>query len=115
MNNWDQLHNLSSPDIGYNVMRLSKHASGMTALRTMFPAGEADEMNFVLFSTSGTHGTYRTIEEEEQEPGSGVTFVIIHPRLVTSRYGTVYPVTPEDFQFLRNLRASSRKAVSEIG
>jgi len=115
MNNWDQLHNPSSPDIGYNVMRLNKDASGMTVLRKMFPLAKADDMNFVLFSTSGTHGTYRTIEEEEQEPGYGITFLIIHPRLVTSRYGTVYPVTPEDFQFLRKLRESSRKAVADIG
>ncbi len=36
----------------------------MAALREFFPNG-ADPMNFVLFSTSGVHGTYATIEEIE--------------------------------------------------
>jgi hypothetical protein len=39
--------------------------SSMAALRDFFPTGTANTMNFVLFSTSGVHGTYTTIEEIE--------------------------------------------------
>ena len=83
----------------------------MELLRTVFPDAEANEMNFCLFSTSGVHGTYRTIEEEEIDPGVGVTFVIIHPRLVTMQYGVAKPKTLDDFVFLKKLRQSSKDVV----
>lgn len=83
----------------------------MAALKDMFTTGDADEMNFVVFSTSGTHGSYRTLEEEEAEPGRGVTFLVVQPRLVITRYGVVYPESLEDFFFLKKLRATSREAM----
>ncbi|AXH59866.1 hypothetical protein [Pseudomonas amygdali] len=86
----------------------------MAALKAMFPTGAADDMNFVLFSTSGTHGSYRTLEEEEVEPGQGVTFMVVQPRLVITRYGVVYPESKDDFAFLKNLRSTSREAVLGI-
>lgn len=88
---------------------------GMGLLRSIFPDGEADEMNFCLFSTSGVHGTYRTIEEEEEEQLIGITFLIVQPRVVAMHYGEVYPASPEDFEFLKKLRRSSKEAVSRIG
>ncbi len=99
----------------YNITRLNQHADGMEALKALFPDGKANSMNFILFSTSGVHGTYQTIEEEEIDPGTGITFVVVHPRLVALRYGNVEPQTPEDFAFLRSLRASSRKIMKAIG
>lgn len=101
--------------------------NGMAALRAMFPIGEADDLNVVLFSTSGVHGMYTTIEEAEagvlrgnkDEEGEDwtphVTFLIIHPRIVCLRYGNCEPQTPEDFAWLKHLRASSWKALAEIG
>lgn len=101
------------------------HGEGMEALRTMFPDGVANEMNFVLFSTSGIHGSYLTIEEHEAEPicqeggedvfENEVTFVIVQPRLVAMRYGKVFPKTEEDYVFLKKLRQTSWDAVLEIG
>lgn len=100
---------------------------GIEALREMFPTGEADELNFVLFSTSGVHGTYRTIEEEEAalpdcgsdqcayEHRLGVTYIIVQPRLVAMRYGNCRPESPDDLEFLKKLRASSWALVSSIG
>ena len=98
---------------------------GMEALRTMFPKGEADQMNFVLFSTSGVHGSYTTIEEHESEPvyieegeiyqENTVTFVIVQPRIVAMRYGVACPKSPEDYAFLKKLRQSSWEAVAKIG
>ncbi len=92
---------------------------GMEALRTMFPEGEADRLNFVLFSTSGVHGSYTTIEEHEAEPlydqDNTVTFVIVQPRLVAMRYGGVCPKSKEDYAFLKKLRQSSWDVVAKIG
>jgi hypothetical protein len=101
----------------YNIMRCASH-EGMALLREMFPDGEADEMNFVLFSTSGIHGTYTTIEDIEREPeewGNLLTFLVVQPRIVCTRYGLCAPETPEDFAFLKKLRASSHAAMRQIG
>ena len=80
----------------YNIF----NANGIGALKNFFPDAEADEMNFVLFSTSGVHGTYNTIEESErflrgklglavkdEEGFSEITFLIVQPRIVCLRYG----------------------------
>lgn len=103
--------------------------NGMAALHRMFPKGEADDMNFCLFSTSGVHGTYTTIEEAEREFTANqdinldeedktephVTFLIVHPRICCLRHGNCYPRTVDDFAFLKKLRGSSWEAVQTIG
>lgn len=99
---------------------------GMAALRAMFPKGTADEMNVCLFSTSGVHGSYGTIEEAETEWVKGtdeygdpadpnVTFLIVQPRICCLRYGNCEPRTTEDFAFLKRLRQSSWDALQAIG
>lgn len=102
----------------YSVIRVES-SEGMDRLRSVFPDGEANGMNFVLFSTSGVHGTYTTIEETEQEVKNGeqggLTFLIVHPRLVTMQYGECYPSTEDDFAFLKRLRQSSSIVASKIG
>lgn len=95
--------------------RLVDDQQGMAALRAMFPKAEADGDNLVMFSTSGVHGTYLTIEEEQADPCAGVTFLIIKPRLVVTHYGVAHPKTEEDFAFLKKLRATSWTVMSEIG
>jgi hypothetical protein len=108
----------------YTIFGVKREAIGMQALRGMFPDGKADAMNFVLFSTSGVHGTYNTIEEAEttilgkaapDEACSSVTFLIVHPRIVALRYGECDPETPEDIAFLKRLRKTSHAAMSRIG
>lgn len=110
---WRALHGESGH---YNITALISDEYGMDALRAMFPAGGAsvNEINFVLFSTSGVHGTYGTIEWAEREQSS-VTFLIVHPRLVSLRYGNATPETPEDFEFLKDLRAASWREIAQIG
>lgn len=110
---WRALHGESGH---YNITELISDEYGMDALRAMFPDGGAsvNEINFVLFSTSGVHGTYGTIEDAEQENRS-VTFLIVHPRLVSLRYGNANPETPEDFEFLKDLRAASWREMLKIG
>jgi hypothetical protein len=83
-------------------------------LRGIFPDAKADEMNFCLFSTSGVHGSYTTIEQAEGEPDGEVTVLVVHPRTVTLRYGNV-PVTAESAPYLKALRASSWAVVALIG
>jgi hypothetical protein len=84
-------------------------------LRFYFPEPVADEMNFCLFSTSGVHGSYSTIEDAEADPDIGeVTVLVVQPRRVMLAYGNV-PVTPETVGYLKALRASSHAVLQRIG
>jgi hypothetical protein len=91
-------------------------------LRGFFPDGEANDLNFVLFSTSGVHGTYLTIEDiekdlaepEEDRAGLTLTTLVVQPRLVCLRYGNIR-VHPDDIEWLKRLRASSLAAAAKIG
>lgn len=112
---WENLDKTRADSAHYSVMKLSDPYGGLYALRAMFPDAKADALNFCLFSTSGVHGTYATIEEVEKGECSGVTFLVVHPRLVALRYGECEPTTPEDFAFLKALRASSLEAMAKIG
>ena len=107
--------------MSYSIDRLQLE-DGMTALRQFFPDGKADELNFVLFSTSGIHGHYCTIEEceacvmgDSSAEIYDVTFLVVQPRVVAIRYGNCAPRTTEDFAFLKKLRATSHAAISSIG
>ena len=103
------------------------HGASIRWLREMFPKGAANYLNFVLFSTSGVHGSYCTIEKAEATVQRGnkdedgedyhpqVTFLVVHPRIVALRYGNCSPQTDEDFAFLKRLRLSSWKVVQTIG
>jgi len=105
----------------YNLFEINP-SNSMSGLRALFPDATADEMNFCLFSTSGVHGTYNTIEEAEEhlknpseETCEEVTFVVIQPRLCCLRYGNVTPQSLEDIKFLKKLRKTSWAAMKEIG
>lgn len=115
----------------YNLFHI---LAGIDSLKCIFPEGEANEMNFALFSTSGVHGTYTTIEEielslqkygesftpseTEDEPKDyaypEMTIQIIQPRICCLRYGTM-KVTLADIPYLKKLRQSSWDAVQTIG
>lgn len=87
----------------------------MRVLREIFPNGKANEYNFVLFSTSGVHGSYCTIETcEEDEEVETVTFLLIKPRIVQTLWGNCRPLSKDDFEFLKKLRESSRDVLREI-
>jgi hypothetical protein len=115
-------------------MNMAKYAAheissfeSMDTLKEVFPKGEANELNFVLFSTSGVHGHYGTIEDAEKtflnynidDNGDSytpdVTFLIIHPRIVKMQYGNVEIKSKDDIVFLKKLRESSMKAIKKIG
>lgn len=107
-----------------------RDVDGMEGLRSIFPKGKADEFNVCIFSTSGVHGMYTTIEEAEiefwknqrgetDEDGNEftpeVTFLIIHPRIVCLRYGNCRPQSAEDFEYLKKLRQTSWAELAKIG
>jgi hypothetical protein len=103
---------------------LQSTGNGMEALRTMFPDAQACPITFVLFSTSGVHGHYGTIEAAEQqliapkpdqEEEPSVTFCVIKPRIVCTQYGNAKPRNADDINFLKELRASSHRALAAIG
>ena len=119
----------------YNIFRIAEE-SAIKWLRELFPDGEANEHNFVLFSASGVHGSYCTLDKIEaslrkygpdkysiDDSNKGVapddwefpevTFLIVHPRIVCLRYGNC-PVTVEDLPFLRKLAQTSNDAVKKI-
>ena len=114
----------------YNVYAMKSVAG----LKQLFgEEGEANTLNFCLFSTSGVHGSYTTLEQieasllkygerefSEEEPVPEdytyphVTVLVVQPRIVCLRYADI-PVTLEDMPFLKRLRASSWAAVQMIG
>jgi hypothetical protein len=103
--------------LNWKVMRVECEAA-MELLRSIFPDATADERNFVLFSTSGIHGSYLTIEDIEIEGTDSdhqLTFLIVRPRIVALQYGNCVAGNPEDIAFLKQLRSSSWDAVSRIG
>ena len=86
-----------------------------------------DFMNFVLFGTSGIHGHYTKpadIEEklkaqdftnEDGEPcDHEITFLIVHPRMVTLRYGNIIVKTIEELEVLKDLEAKSKAVVQDM-
>jgi len=104
----------------YSVHELDGASRGMAVLQSIFPDGQANALNMVLFSTSGTHGSYATIEDVEADRAndvndSQVTFLVLCPRVVSLRCGNCIPQTPDDFAFLKSLRTTSQKAFQSIG
>ena len=125
---YNKTKNCFSPKSGghynhYHVMP----TKGIEHLRRIFIDNKADEYNLVLFSTSGVHGTYSTIEDAEKylktTPAdrdedcytSEITFVVIQPRLCTIHWGNCYPKNLEDIEFLKNIRQSSWEEFQKIG
>jgi len=122
--------NISAPT-HYGVFSIGKAIDGMAYLRRIFPDDEANYLNFVLFSTSGVHGSYITIEEiergmlkygEDYVPdddwpddwnGRELTILLVQPRVVCLRYGNVLVESMDDINWLKRLRKSSFDAISE--
>jgi hypothetical protein len=114
----------------YNLFHIT---AGIESLKCIFPDGKANEMNFALFSTSGVHGSYTTIEqiensltkyadykpkEDEDWPDdyrdTELTIQIVQPRICCLRYGTM-EVTLADIPYLKKLRETSWEAMQTIG
>ncbi len=117
----------NEPGLG-NVFRARRILS-VEELMVMFPRGVADELNFCLFSTSGVHGTYSTVEDVERYIQSvpedkrkcdddrcdTITFLVIRPRSLIFNYGNVRVETQNDVEILRELRSRSSHIASSLG
>jgi hypothetical protein len=92
-------------------------------LKTLFPNGKANDLNWVFYSMSGVHGTYTTLDEiDAGEPDddpeenlapyqSELTVLVVHPRLVVLKYGNIRVHDKAEADWLRELVASSLAAV----
>ena len=105
----------------YGIGRVDK-TEGMEFLRRFFSA--PTESSFCLFSTSGVHGTYTTIEEHRENPTweedgtthtDVITFLIVQHRICSLIYGNCIPTTDDDYKFLKNLREEGWAKVRDIG
>ena len=96
------------------------------SIRSVFPTpNDVNEDNLILFSTSGVHGSYRTIEEIREnckkagvplsENTQSITYVLIQPRIVHTIYGVVVPKSEEDLKYLNELRLKSRQELQFLG
>lgn len=109
------------------MILIAKHYSisninSLDELKNIFPEGECNELNFVMFSTSGVHGSYATLEEIENSLALGLseddddycrnslTILVIQPRLVNMLYGDIR-VEKCDIPYLKKLKESSKKAM----
>lgn len=101
--------------VHYSVFEIDKY-KGVEYLKMCFPNGEVENETFCLFSTSGVHGSRRTIEEAEtllrKNPDREqiLTVLILSPRIVATFYGDIV-ITLEDVFFLKLLRRNSLEAM----
>jgi len=103
---------------------------GVESLREIFPDGEANDLNFIMFGTSGVHGSYGSLEGirasvekygfedmgedwPEDYEGRTITFLVVHPRIVALRYGNVQVTSMDDVEFLEKLASSSAEAIKD--
>ena len=102
----------------YSIIKLGggDPVKARDALFAIFPEDTANSLNFVLFSTSGVHGSYETIEDIEADlnDDSELTVLVVQPRIVALQYGRVR-VTAGDIPRLKRLRQSSWQVMAEIG
>ena len=118
----------------YNIYAASADPeASIVALREWFcDDSTVNELNFILFSTSGVHGSYTTIEEIEAsmskyptEPDGDdwpddycspeITFLVVQPRLVGMTYGLAKIRNADDVAWVKRVRDLSCKAVAKIG
>lgn len=83
----------------------------MNDIRAIFPTGKANTENWLFLSTSGTNGTYITLDDIEKGKANGITILIIQPRLVCMYQGHI-EIEIEDIPYLRKLVSSTMKAIA---
>lgn len=105
-----------------NVRVFDSVDDGTAMLQEWFPtADHVDELNFVLFSTSGVQGSYRTLEDVRLDWGVGdpnthyVTFVVVSPRVLFLHCGNVWCRNQHAYAWLKSLCQASWDAVTGVG
>ena len=82
-------------------------------LKTIFPDGKADDLNWVFLSTSGVHGTYTSLDDLEKDPdyaeniddegNTHITVLVLHPRMCCIKFGEMKFNLKADSAYLRGL------------
>ncbi len=108
---------MSSSHYGVRHLNAGRKAYTVDDLKKFFPDGKADPLNFVMLSTSGVHGSYRSISDvlddaEAPDDEKEITILIVHPRIVFLQYGNLR-FKRDDEEFLRGLVESSIEAMAE--
>lgn len=130
---WKSIHGKEGGH--YNCFKSKQDPCTVEALKYIWDdPSKVNNLNFILFGTSGIHGSYGSVKElresfdkygiidgdgsEDFEYPEGysdtITFVIIQPRLVTMRYGNVRITSNDDLVYLEALRDNSAEAVKEF-
>jgi hypothetical protein len=117
----------------WSVLQFPEDAT-VDLLDSFFGDGGPNEMNFLLFSTSGIHGSATTLEDCEEElkkplsereirddDDSGepwpvtVTVLLVQPRIIGLRYGNLTIRNLDDIERLKRYRAASHAVIAKIG
>jgi len=93
-------------------------------LKTIFPEGKADDLNWVFLSTSGVHGSYTTLEDLEKDPdyadsidedgNSHITVLVLHPRMCCIKFGHMKFNLKKDSAYLRGLVKSTVEEITKF-
>ena len=92
-------------------------------LKTIFPDGKADDLNWVFLSTSGVHGSYTTLDDLEKDPdyadnidengNAHITVLVLHPRMCCIKFGHMDINVKRDSAYLRGLVKSTVKEITK--
>lgn len=118
----------------YNIFDSKDSVSAIVTLRDWFKDDDSvNEMNFILFSTSGIHGSYRTLEDiaestakygfdidgHDEWPDDRVwpeaTFLLVQPRLVSMTFGNARIRDEDDLKWAFRVRELSSREAALIG
>jgi hypothetical protein len=117
----------------YNIYSASHDPdAAIVGLREWFDSDDKiNSLNFLLFSTSGVHGCYTTIEEIERSmkrypdgPPEGddcpedyctpeITFLIVQPRIVGMTYGNATIRDMDDVRWVKRMRKLTAAVIAK--
>ena len=111
----------SAPTAHYHVFDALKTIED---LKTIFPDGKADDLNWVFLSTSGIHGSYITLDDLEKdsdcaeciddEGNTHITILVLHPRMCCIKFGEMKINLKNDSQYLRGLVKSTVEEITKF-
>lgn len=80
-------------------------------LKSLFPDGEANELNWCFVGTSGVHGSYTKLDRWPEV--DTFTVLVVQPRTVAMFYGNLTCRDAEDVRYLRQLVNTTLAAINE--
>jgi hypothetical protein len=93
-------------------------------LKTIFPEGKADDLNWAFLSTSGIHGSYISLDDLEKDPDCAecvdeegnctITVLVLHPRMCCIKFGEMKFNLKEDSAYLRGLVKSTVEEITKF-